>query len=382
MSAANLLKPALSRGEIRVIGATTLKEVGKYTLAGAGMGIVEPTVNYTTQYLTYANDQVDENGNPLYDNYLDYMATSGYLFEAGVGSLIGAGSTGGKALKNYIKFQSISGAGAYIDKVVGKKTSDAVWDYAKQQYELKNGKGSFGALSDAERAKLLSEVDTSTEAFTLKQKEYEQIARDTINSIIELESSGKLKPGYTAEDVLKMIEDGVPQENYLTQQAIDEWKAAWKPDANNNVEVYCFQDSSNSYALKNGTIGRPPNGTSTTINPAGDGGAFVMTKDQYDAILANRKIFDANGNCIDKKALSEALGGVEFFGNPVSIKQTVPMSSVEMPMGNNQGSFLGDWRPGGRTSGGVIEGVVPQNFTPESSAGTTTPGTSVTIKQH
>ena len=82
-------------------GATTLKEVGKYTLAGAGMGIVEPTVNYTTQYLTYANDQVDENGNPLYDNYLDYMATSGYLFEAGVGSLIGAGSTGGKAFKSY-----------------------------------------------------------------------------------------------------------------------------------------------------------------------------------------------------------------------------------------------------------------------------------------
>lgn len=82
-------------------GATTLKEVGKYTLAGAGMGIVEPTVNYTTQYLTYANDQVDENGNPLYDNYLDYMATSGYLFEAGVGSLIGAGSTGSKAFKSY-----------------------------------------------------------------------------------------------------------------------------------------------------------------------------------------------------------------------------------------------------------------------------------------
>ena len=271
---------------------------------------------------------------------------------------------------------------AYIDRVVASKMDNARWDYAKQQYELKHGADSFWDLTDAQRGQLKAQVDITQDSFKLKQKEFEQIAQDTIDSISDLKSKGMIKPEYSVKDVLAMIEQGVPQETYLTDKAVIEWKQSWSPDSNGDVEVYCFQDSSNSYALKNGTIGRPPTPGSTSINPAGDGGAFVMTKSQYESLLANRNIFDADGNCIDVAALGEALGGVKFYGSPISIKQTVPLSSVEMPMGNNQGSFLGDWRPGGKTSGGVIEGVVPQNFTDTSTSGSILSGTTVEIIKH
>jgi len=58
MSAANLLKPALSRGEIRVIGATTLKEYRKYIEKDSALErrfqpvkIVEPSVNETVDII-------------------------------------------------------------------------------------------------------------------------------------------------------------------------------------------------------------------------------------------------------------------------------------------------------------------------------------------
>lgn len=348
--------------------------------AAALVSAAEPIGNSIIEYGAYGNKMTDSEGNVLYDNYLDYYVESGALLNTGIAIAGSSIKVGSSYLKGVRQFQEVKKA--YVDKVVESKMDDAKWNYAKQQYELKNGKDSFWNLSDAERGKLKAEVDVSTNSFKLKQAEYERIAQDTVDSILELKSNGMIKPEYSAKDVLTMIEDGVPQEKYLTKSAVSEWKKYWTPDANGNVEVYLFQDSSNSYALKNGTVGRPPTSGSTSINPAGDGGAFVMTKNQYESLLANRNIFDANGNCINVDALSEALGGVKFQGSPISIKQTVPLDSVEMPMGNNQGSLLGEWRPGGKTSGGVVEGVVPQNFTGNSSNGSTLPGTTVEIIKH
>ncbi len=58
MNAANILKPALSRGELQVIGATTFKEYRKYIEKYSALErrfqpvtVTEPTVDDTVQVL-------------------------------------------------------------------------------------------------------------------------------------------------------------------------------------------------------------------------------------------------------------------------------------------------------------------------------------------
>ena len=58
MNAANILKPALSRGEIQVIGATTLKEYRKHIEKDSALErrfqpvqVKEPSVDETTEML-------------------------------------------------------------------------------------------------------------------------------------------------------------------------------------------------------------------------------------------------------------------------------------------------------------------------------------------
>ena len=59
MNAANILKPALSRGEIQVIGATTFSEYRKYIEKDSALErrfqpvtIVEPSIEDTIDVLT------------------------------------------------------------------------------------------------------------------------------------------------------------------------------------------------------------------------------------------------------------------------------------------------------------------------------------------
>ena len=46
MDAANLLKPALARGELHCIGATTLDEYRKHLEKDAALGAAVPDYNY------------------------------------------------------------------------------------------------------------------------------------------------------------------------------------------------------------------------------------------------------------------------------------------------------------------------------------------------
>ena len=342
-------------------GATSLKGVMGYAAGGVAIGATEPFVNTVVEYNTYGNN----NG----QSYLDYMDASGGWTKVGIGAGAGGLSIGAQSFKGY-KVNS-----DYIDKVVDGKTSDYVWDTAKSM----NAGKKFRDLDKTTQQQLMDKVDLNSDAYKLKKAEYENIAKDTIHSVVDLDASGKLKNGYDSTKVMKGIQEDIPQEAYLKSKVVDDWRASFEPDAAGKAEVYLFQDSSNSYAVSDGVVGRPPSSATTGV---GDGGAFVMTKSQYEKLLADRTIFDANGKCIDTDKLGKELGGVKFSGTPVSVKQTVDVNSIELPRGNNQGAFLGEWRPGGKTSGGVVEGVVPQNFTSGSSKGTTISGTTVQLTTH
>lgn len=60
-------------------GAKTWGQVFGKTVLGGSIAMVEPIVNSGSEYLIYANDMVDENGNLLYDNIFDYYVDSGGL---------------------------------------------------------------------------------------------------------------------------------------------------------------------------------------------------------------------------------------------------------------------------------------------------------------
>jgi len=282
----------------------------------------------------------------------------------------------------------------YVKAVIKKKTDDDVWNTACKEYADDYPGLKLGDADAATQKKYKDIVKANFDPDVLKRKEieYENIARNSVDEIIRLQDNGHIKPGYSAEDVLRMIESDVPQEVYLTEEYVDAWRKKFGPvDSNGNVNVYLFQDASRSYALNEGVIG-PKNKNSSATNPAGNGGAFVMCEEQFNKLLKNEPILDSNGKVInpkpifndkgeliDSQELKRVLGGVNITGDLVVVKQVVPVSSLELPRGSNQGAYFGDWRPGGTTSSGLTEAVVPQNFTSTSTEGTKLPGTDVDV---
>ena len=80
MNAANILKPALSRGEIQVIGATTFKEYRKYIEKDSALErrfqpiiITEPTVEETTEVLKGIKDYYEQYHRVKIDDYMLHL---------------------------------------------------------------------------------------------------------------------------------------------------------------------------------------------------------------------------------------------------------------------------------------------------------------------
>ena len=229
---------------------------------------------------------------------------------------------------------------------------------AKNVYEFKHGPGSFDSLPQSMKDQLITEqkgkIDIEATRMA-KRAAALATAQATIDKIKELKSSGKIKEQYTADDVLRMIQDNVSPETYLTDVAVKEWKSKWgTPDQDGNVKVYIFQDAKNGALSYGGSVGRAE-------------GAFVLTSDFYNQIMSNQ-VIGKDGNpiivvnpdgSINKANLTEILGGVEFNNDVVCIEQTVKLKDITMPRGSLDGAFIGDWCPGGETSGGITEGMVP-----------------------
>lgn len=119
-------------------GAKTLTQVAGHTLRGAGVAMIEPAVNTTTQYLVYGQDIVDENGNKIYngvDGYLDYYKDSGGLLNTAIAGVVGGSSTAFKGYKgyraNYNKWQKLYSKST--DKFVNGTESHKLSESARQR---------------------------------------------------------------------------------------------------------------------------------------------------------------------------------------------------------------------------------------------------------
>ena len=102
--------------------ASKITQVAGYTGLGAVTAMSEPVVNSTAQYLTYGKDAVDENGNPLYDNYWDYYVESGGLIQTVTAGVVGGSSIGIQGVKGYLSDTQPNGLKKSIEIAPRQKT--------------------------------------------------------------------------------------------------------------------------------------------------------------------------------------------------------------------------------------------------------------------
>lgn len=85
---------------------SSLWEVGLDALKAGGIGVIEPTCNSILEYNTYAKDLKDENGNLLYEDFVDYYVETGTPLRTAVGftsAFLPAAVRGYKSYSNYNK---------------------------------------------------------------------------------------------------------------------------------------------------------------------------------------------------------------------------------------------------------------------------------------
>ena len=172
-----------------------------------------------------------------------------------------------------------------------------------------------------------------------------KVAENTIDRLKYMEECGYFKPGYSYDDVLGLILSETSPEVYLTEEYVNNWKSKWKVDSNGNTQVVMIQSADTGApgaASFGGSVGR-----------SGEG-AYIMPLEQYNDIISDPAMYDSNGN-LDLIALGERLGGVKLGEQAVAIVQTVSIEDVTLPTGSLEGSFVGEYVPGGYTSAGHYE---------------------------
>ena len=150
-------------------GTQSMKGVAGYTSLGAFVSTAEPVANSIAEYATYGHDLVDENGNPLYENFGDYYVNSGGLLNTGIAFGVGGISTGSKAASGYkvnndIKSYKIKNLESFTASDINALLSDAqVSDYgirwSKRQLEIWAHQNFDGVFGVSEINKMMDKIN-------------------------------------------------------------------------------------------------------------------------------------------------------------------------------------------------------------------------------
>ena len=129
---------ALNKVQGAAKGASSIKDVAKLTAKGMAVSAAEPVVNSVTEYATYGKDMVDENGNPLYDNFGDYYVESGGLLNTAIAGGVGGISAGSQATSGYRN--NINTQKNRVDNLekISNKMEASTFDRIKNKAFLKN----------------------------------------------------------------------------------------------------------------------------------------------------------------------------------------------------------------------------------------------------
>ena len=88
-------------------GSTSLLQVGKNTVIGMGVSMLEPIVNSVTEYSLYANDMFDETGAKVYNNFWDYYVEGGGLTSTGMALLSSGVGIGLRGIRGYNNYRTV-----------------------------------------------------------------------------------------------------------------------------------------------------------------------------------------------------------------------------------------------------------------------------------
>lgn len=181
----------------------TLTQVGSNMAIGGAISTLEPIVNSGTEYLVYANEMVDENGNKMYDNVWDYYVEGGGWDNTKMAFTIGAISSGASSLGGYKTNAYKQDFNSNMNALDEAGRSKAWEDYYKQQYgvdsvEHMSGvgvKGRNGSFVDP-KAKTLNYIMDATSGKGSLSKFY--TPEQVYDGVKKFESE---YPGYTVTDI-------------------------------------------------------------------------------------------------------------------------------------------------------------------------------------
>lgn len=218
----------------------------------------------------------------------------------------------------------------YIQDVIAEKIGKAEWRH--------------GGKLDAEELALVT-------------KQSEETAANTVANIERLISDGIFKEGITAEDIVKLIQDDVDPTTYMSTKGINAWKEDFGilgKDPDDIVTVWAFQDTSHVYCVAN-EAGK--NYGKNLGAPGANGGAFVLSDTKLTELI-EKGIIEGDGKVIDIAALNRELSA-NYTGPMILLGVDTKVADLQLPRGNNNGAYLGEWCPGGMTGGGIYEAVIP-----------------------
>ena len=247
MDAANILKPALARGELHTIGATTLKEYRKYFEKDTAMqrrfqpiSVDEPTVNEALQILRGIKDKLEAFHNvtikdsalvsaaKLSDRYItdrflpdkaiDLIDEAAAELKMQIESEPTALSTTKRAIstleveKEALKMEKTDANKKRLEEIE-KELSDLKEQQRSLEAQFDNEKKTFNAISEI-KAKI-DELRTQAD-IAKRQSDFEKAATIEYGQIPELENQIKQNEEIWA----KMQESGTLLKNFVDEEAI------------------------------------------------------------------------------------------------------------------------------------------------------------------
>lgn len=324
--------------------STSLFQVGGYALIGAGVSAAEPFINTTTQYVVYGKDAVDENGNPLYDDYVDYYVKSGGLFQTGIAAAVGGTSTGFQGVKGYNEVKAY----ASNENIDAKQLKTAEKNYKNNKDLFTNRKDYYDILDYVEKNVYWEELpDGTTRKVTLSADDpgltkclsekgkavfYDEIAKNTVDGKIKTNNYNTNVSGFI-EYVLGTGDDygTLGRSNDYNFACIgsadDSISAVKQKQKTSNGFINSYENSRGTDATKSQRIifteadvdvntvsmhsGKEQGSNSYRLagNKLPDGSNKLVYKtvkiDSANATNINAKIYDDAGNCLFSGSMSD-----------------------------------------------------------------------------
>lgn len=300
------------RGASKLV--TTKAGVLGYTLLGSGTAMSEPVVNAVAQYNLYAKNQIDENGNKVYNNFGDYFKKSGGLQSTFMAAGIGGASILPSAVKNYktnlietklsqemldnvyrLDFDNPSQYNEYLDSLTPEQRTKFMTDYYNSGSEFSTSrytdyfKKNFVPEVPDEKFYKYSEAYLNPKYYDVNSKTFHWPNAEGAKQFIHLTNEEFLKLA-NEEGIEGLKKLGAVEVTFEELRKDGLTRATWKSNVSDDIYGEYFGSSSTKGIndVDHRVLGPETTYTITT----GDGNIYKMTIDEP---LISTTLYDVDG---------------------------------------------------------------------------------------